>query len=175
MLRFILLSLLAFQATSFKNIRHTMKKESTIPRNLMIFNYQYEHIEQGNFATDKFLSMVEGMKDTEDCFIVFYADWCPDCRAVPSIMQGLQDAFSEGKEPVVFACDIGEDKYVWQAGEHKFKQPDSLNLNGIPTLMRWGGGKEQTRLESGLTDGKAMKQGGDALVRLIVKDFVEKQ
>ena len=141
----------------------------------MIFNYQYEHIEQGTFATDKFLSMVEGMKDNEDCFIVFYADWCPDCRAVPSIMQGLQDAFNEGKEPVVFACDIGEDKYIWQAGEHKFKQSASLNLNGIPTLMRWGGGKELARLESGLSDGKAMKQGGDALVRVIVKDFVEKQ
>ena len=93
--------------------------------------FEYEHKEQSNV---QLLDLVDMMRAGGDAFVVYYASWCPDCAAVPGILQGLENA---GVGCVVM-CDIGpEGSTLWKSGEHYFKQPP-LALRGIPSVVRMG-------------------------------------
>jgi len=124
---------------------------STALQAAMIFQFEYEHREQGH---TQLLDLVDGMRAGQDAFIVYYAQWCPDCAAVPGILQGLEDA---GVGTVIM-CNIGVESKLWKSGEHYYKQPP-LSLRGIPTVVRWGAEGEVQRMERGLMDGTMMRQG----------------
>ena len=117
----------------------------------MILQFEYEHREQGH---TQLLDLVDGMRADQDAFIVYYAQWCPDCAAVPGILQGLENA---GVGTVIM-CNIGVESKLWKSGEHYYKQPP-LSLRGIPTVVRWGAEGEVERMERGLMDGTMMRQG----------------
>ena len=124
----------------------------------MIFQFEYEHREQGH---TQLLDLVDGMRAGQDAFIVYYAQWCPDCAAVPGILQGLENA---GVGTVIM-CNIGVESKLWKSGEHYYKQPP-LSLRGIPTVVRWGAEGEVERMERGLMDGTMMRQGAYLLLDL---------
>lgn len=69
--------------------------------------------------------------------------------------------------------NVGDDAQLWRSGRHEFKGTP-LGLKGIPTLVRWGDEGEIGRLEAGLSDGSALRRGGQDLVRTIVEDFVRR-
>lgn len=133
----------------------------------MIFQFEYEHQPGSTASTDNLLGLVESLQGSDDAFIVYYAQWCPDCISVPSILQGLETAGAE----VVVMCNIGEERDLWRSGEHGFKQTP-LDLKGIPTLMRWNKG-EQGRMERGLSDGTMIRKGGEELVTQMVIKWVD--
>ena len=171
---FIVLCVMINSSFSFKAIGKAGAKRFIVdkPRKMMQFNYEYEH---GVSTTASLTSFVSGFGDAEK-YVIFYAPWCPDCRAVPYILASLQEQSemrSPQKDIVVVMADIGQ-KDVWKSGtEHAFKQPE-LNLKGIPTLMKWSAdGSEEGRLEGGLTDGSAMRRGEEHL-KSLVANFVNK-
>jgi len=134
--------------------RQPRARTTTTPTALqaaMIFQFEYEHREQGH---TQLLDLVDGMRADQDAFIVYYAQWCPDCAAVPGILQGLENA---GVGTVIM-CNIGAESKLWKSGEHYYKQPP-LSLRGIPTVVRWGAEGEVERMERGLMDGTMMRQG----------------
>ena len=133
----------------------------------LIFQFEYEHQPGSTASTDNLTGLVESLRGNDDAYILYYAQWCPDCISVPSIVQGLETAGAE----VVVMCNIGEEREIWRSGEHCFKKAP-LNLKGIPTLTRWNNG-EQGRMERGLSDGTMIKQGGEELVAEMVARWVE--
>ena len=100
---------------------------STRLNTAMIFNFEYEHIPgHPTASTDNLTGLVDSLTDGADAYIVFYAQWCPDCQSVPSILQGLENANVEN----VVMCNIGEEIDLWKSGEHMYKHAP-LNLKGI--------------------------------------------
>ena len=101
-------------------------RQLSTANNAMIFNFEYEHIPcHPTASTDNLMGLVNTMADGADAFIVFYAQWCPDCQSVPSILQGLENANVE----TIVMCNIGEEKDLWRNGEHMYKHAP-LNLKG---------------------------------------------
>lgn len=116
------LCLLINYSFSFRTVGKAFIKHMTTnqPQSMMQFNYEYEH---GVSTTTSLTNFVSSFGDAEK-YIVFYAPWCPDCRAVPFILAALQEQ-SELKSPdkdfVVVMADIGE-RDIWKSGsEHAFK------------------------------------------------------
>lgn len=171
---FVVLCVMINSSFSFKASGTSGTKRFIVdkPLKMMQFNYEYEH---GVSTTSSLTDFVASFGDAEK-YIVFYAPWCPDCRAVPYILASLQEQSelrSPKKDFVVVMADIGE-REIWKSGtEHAFKQP-GLNLKGIPTLMKWSSdGSEEGRLEGGLTDGSGMRRGEEYL-KSLVANFVNK-
>ena len=113
-------------AIAFRRPNRRLFSPVTALNTAMIFNFEYEHIPgHPTKATDNLTGLVDSMIEDSDAFIVFYAQWCPDCKSVPSIVQGLENANVEN----VVMCDIGDEKDLWRSGEHMYKQAP-LNLKG---------------------------------------------
>ena len=113
-------------ALAFRMPNRRPSLPNTALNNAMIFNFEYEHIPgHPTKATDNLTGLVDSMTDGADAFIVFYAQWCPDCESVPSILQGLENANVES----IVLCNIGDEKDLWRSGEHMYKQAP-LSLKG---------------------------------------------
>jgi len=103
----------------------------TALNNAMIFNFDYEHMPgHPTKSSDNLTGLVDSMIDSADAYIIFYAQWCPDCESVPSILQGLENANVES----IVMCNIGDEKELWRSGEHMYKQAP-LNLKGMSSSL----------------------------------------
>ena len=73
----------ALVATAFKILTPTrLAREIRSSKSYaMIFSSDYNSDLRHASGSDQLLSAIQGLKnDDEDCFIAFYANWCPDCR-----------------------------------------------------------------------------------------------
>ena len=114
----------AFRALSSRSSNAAML--TTRLKDAMIFNFEYEHIPgHPTASTDNLMGLVDTMSDGADAYIVFYAQWCPDCQSVPSILQGLENANVQ----TIVMCNIGEETDLWRSGEHMYKHAP-LSLKG---------------------------------------------
>ena len=134
---------------------------------LMVFQFQYEHLD-GTIATDTLFDLVEKMKVPKgDTYLLFCSNWCPDCRSVPDIVIGLQQAGDIRKrDATLFVVDVGE-AYLWRTGENRFKHPP-LSIPSIPTVVRLGkGNQEINRISKGIS----AKEG---IIKDVIIDFVKR-
>lgn len=135
-------------------------------------------IEAIEATTENFYSTMDNLEGKSDVYVAFFANWCPDCRSIPTVLESLLV-----NEKIVVMCNIGE-PMKWRSGDHLFKervtfmeiegkQRKPLGLRGVPTLMKWGvNGMEKARLEKGLADGSAWQTGGEGAVNRLVLDFI---
>eukprot|EP01025_Chloroclados_australasicus_P067232 TRINITY_DN9297_c0_g1_i1.p2 TRINITY_DN9297_c0_g1~~TRINITY_DN9297_c0_g1_i1.p2 ORF type:complete len:455 (-),score=57.95 TRINITY_DN9297_c0_g1_i1:548-1912(-) len=88
--------------------------------------------------------------------------WCPDCARSLSIIRESVGATGGTLLEVM----VG-DRPTWKSPDHPFRQYSTLQLTGIPTLMRWYDGKPVART------GNELEKAADAdEAKRVVDDFV---
>ena len=105
----------------------------------------------------------------KDHFVIFKADWCPDCQAVSAVEEALQ----EGRNPDLnlVVVDVGE-KGAYKSPDFVFRT-NWVGLKGVPSLYYFSASGEMSKCEAGLSDGKALKEGGAEGVKVIISEFLK--
>jgi thiol-disulfide isomerase/thioredoxin len=132
-----------------------------VPR-MSILNKYHANVENFDSSLDSFKGKA--------LYVCFMSEWCPDCEAVPGIESALESVASERSEEVsLLLVKVGPKEY-WKSKEHPLRS-HTLQIKGIPTLVHISASGSVSKLEVGLYDGSAMRDGGLDLVSRMVKDF----
>ncbi|KAK9900912.1 thioredoxin-like protein [Cystobasidium minutum MCA 4210] len=83
-------------------------------------------------------------KATGPSYVMYYADWCPDCQNAAPI---LEKTFGNDKAPRAARVMVGE-RPLWKSSGNVFRQ-DPFKISNIPTLVRIEQGSEVGRLTEG--------------------------
>ena len=80
----------------------------------------------------------------KDHFVIFKADWCPDCQAVSAVEEALQ----EGRNPDLnlVVVDVGE-KGAYKSPDFVFRT-NWVGLKGVPSLYYFSASGEMSKCEA---------------------------
>uniref|UniRef100_A0A2R5LFN1 Thioredoxin domain-containing protein 17 n=1 Tax=Ornithodoros turicata TaxID=34597 RepID=A0A2R5LFN1_9ACAR len=95
---------------------------------------------------DEFQNVTKSLKSTDVAVCLFTGaedsagkNWCPDCVAAkPFIQEALKSAPANA---TFITCEVGDRAY-WKNMGNPFRTTPSLNIQSVPTLLRWGSPKK---------------------------------